>query len=111
MARNFNRQVFRTEGLGRKDRRKLIVKIAVTASYYSKCDILPSAMSIEKPRFSLVVPTYNEALNILDFLHSTHRALGALGHEIIVVDDDSPDQTWKIAADFGRENPWARVIR
>lgn len=61
--------------------------------------------------FSLVVPTYNEAGNIVEFMESAHRTLGSQPHEIVVVDDDSPDQTWKIASDFAARNPWVKVVR
>lgn len=50
---------------------------------------------------SLVMPTYNEAGNIADLMREavsyTIRA-GATAVEVIVVDDDSPDLTWQIAA-------------
>lgn len=61
--------------------------------------------------FSLVLPTYNESGNILPMLRQAHEALRDYSHEILVVDDDSPDGTWKLAEEFGRANPWVRVIR
>jgi dolichol-phosphate mannosyltransferase len=60
---------------------------------------------------SLVIPTYNEAGNIAALLAGVHGALGAYPHEIIVVDDDSADQTWKIAEDISKNAPWLRVHR
>ena len=47
-------------------------------------------------KLSLVVPTYNEAQNILELVCGLHAALAeipSVSYEIIVVDDDSPDQT------------------
>lgn len=41
---------------------------------------------------SIVLPTYNEALNIVPLIEAIDRAVPA-PHEIIVVDDDSPDGT------------------
>ena len=61
--------------------------------------------------FSLVVPTYNEALNIIPFLSSVHNVLESRPHEVLVVDDDSPDKTYEVAGDFSRENSWVRVLR
>jgi dolichol-phosphate mannosyltransferase len=49
------------------------------------------------PRFSLVVPTYNEAENIGPLLDALRGALSGVSHEIIVADDDSPDRTWELA--------------
>src|SRR5437868_5815797 len=60
--------------------------------------------------FSLVVPTYNEAANIVDFLESAHAALNGQPHEIIVVDDNSPDGTADRVRRLGEANPWVRVI-
>jgi dolichol-phosphate mannosyltransferase len=47
-------------------------------------------------RFSVIAPTYNEAGNVEPLVT---RILGALGpqSEVVVVDDDSPDGTWKLA--------------
>jgi dolichol-phosphate mannosyltransferase len=53
---------------------------------------------------SVVLPTYNEAENIVPMIAALREVLGA--PEIIVVDDDSPDMTWKLAEDAG-----ARAIR
>ena len=65
----------------------------------------------DRKLFSLVIPTYDERENILTLLGAAHSALGDRPHEIIVVDDDSPDLTWKIVEDFGKTHPWARAIR
>lgn len=63
------------------------------------------------PEFSLIVPTYNEAQNIVEFLETAHGALGDISHEILVVDDNSPDETWRIVQEFSIRNPWARILR
>lgn len=65
-------------------------------------------------RLSLIVPTYNEAKNILELLAQVERVLSsALGddYEIIVVDDDSPDRTWAIALEASASRPRVRVMR
>jgi dolichol-phosphate mannosyltransferase len=61
-----------------------------------------------------VIPTYNEGLNIQEMI----RQLGDLldrtlpgQYELIVVDDDSPDYTWKLAQQLGTEYPQLRVMR
>ena len=62
---------------------------------------------------SLVVPTYEEADNISGLLRGLHAALSAsrVGFEIIVVDDNSPDETWRIAVGLTAEIPQLTVIR
>ncbi len=60
------------------------------------------------PRVSVVLATYNERENIVEtiseiFNHITDSV------EVIVVDDDSPDETWRIVEGLG--NPNVKVIR
>jgi dolichol-phosphate mannosyltransferase len=59
----------------------------------------------------LVVPTYNEADNLAAMLESAHAALAGIDHEVIVVDDDSPDRTWEKVEAYAKAHPWASVIR
>lgn len=63
-------------------------------------------------RLSLVIPTYCEATNIKPLLEQLIELLeprlrGA--YELIVVDDDSPDRTWEVAAAL--RYPQVRVVR
>jgi len=63
---------------------------------------------------SLVVPTLNERENIADFLAAVRHTLDAAlsrRYEVIVVDDDSPDRTWEIAAGIAETFPELRVVR
>src|SRR2546423_12732201 len=53
------------------------------------------------PHLSLVIPTLNERENIADFLAAVRLTLNQAipgSYEVIVVDDDSADRTWEIAA-------------
>ena len=60
------------------------------------------------PRVVCTLPTYNEAENIL----ALSRELLALGPnvEVLVVDDDSPDGTWKLVAEAGADEPRLRLL-
>lgn len=60
---------------------------------------------------SLVLPTYNEAANITSLIDVVDGVLQHTEHEIIVVDDDSPDGTWKVAEGLRRTHPALRVLR
>ena len=65
-------------------------------------------------RFSLVIPTYNEARNIADIVFKLTQLLGTEipgEYELLVIDDDSPDDTWKIAQNLMSEYPQLRVMR
>ena len=63
---------------------------------------------------SIVIPTYNEYNNIGPIIE---RLIGVLddadlgSYEIIVVDDDSPDGTWKAAIAVARTRPNVFVMR
>jgi len=65
-------------------------------------------MKKNKPRnkinlVSVVLPTYNEAENIIDLVKEIHRQVKHK-KEIIVVDDNSPDDTSKIVKKFLSKN-------
>jgi dolichol-phosphate mannosyltransferase len=53
------------------------------------------------PQLSIVIPTYNEAENIVRLLKSIKKNIGnTIVAEIIVVDDNSPDGTGKLVDDY-----------
>ena len=62
---------------------------------------------------SVVIPTFNESFGISNILNSLHSSLKELqiNFEIILVDDDSPDETWRIAAELTEDLPELTVIR
>ena len=45
---------------------------------------------------SIVLPTYNEKDNIIDLINKIKNVIQDHSHEIIVVDDNSPDDTFEI---------------
>src|SRR5208282_879797 len=67
-------------------------------------------MSTACVEFSLIVPTYNERENIEPLLLTHSEALSHICHELIVVDDDSPDCTWKIVERVALEIPQIRLV-
>jgi dolichol-phosphate mannosyltransferase len=60
---------------------------------------------------SVVLPTYNEAANISTMVTHIAGVLSGIPHEIIVVDDNSPDATWQVAESLKIQFPQVRVIR
>lgn len=60
---------------------------------------------------SIVIPTYNEAYNLSPLLALIEQSLVGISHEIIVVDDNSPDGTGKIADDMVGEYPLVVIHR
>jgi dolichol-phosphate mannosyltransferase len=65
-------------------------------------------------KLSLVIPTFNEARNLGELVRRLTTVLDAClpgRYEMIVVDDDSPDQTWALALRLADSHPTLRVIR
>jgi dolichol-phosphate mannosyltransferase len=69
---------------------------------------MPNTSPASRGLVSILLATYNEKENITDMINAILAAVPD-PVEIIVVDDDSPDQTWKLAADLG--DPRVKVIR
>ncbi|HEV8114522.1 MAG TPA: glycosyltransferase [Planctomycetota bacterium] len=61
------------------------------------------------PRVVCTVPTYNESANIL----ALSRELLALAPDlhVLVIDDDSPDGTWRLVEEAGRAEPRLHLLR
>jgi dolichol-phosphate mannosyltransferase len=62
-------------------------------------------------KLTVISPTLNEAENIPHLVEQLSSALGDIDYEILIVDDDSPDQTWSIAQNISSSNPRVRVLR
>jgi dolichol-phosphate mannosyltransferase len=69
-------------------------------------------------KFSILIPTYNEATSILELLESLSllREEGVYDFDVLVIDDNSPDGTATVVENSGfpgkaakaREERWAR---
>ncbi len=64
-------------------------------------------------KISVILPTYNERENIVKIIPMIHRVLSSENyeHEIIVVDDNSPDGTAEVAEKLSHEYPCVKVIK
>jgi dolichol-phosphate mannosyltransferase len=63
---------------------------------------------------SIIMPTYNEVGNVADLMRTAVENViktGVSDVEVIVVDDDSPDLTWKVAAATEVSGATVRVLR
>jgi dolichol-phosphate mannosyltransferase len=65
---------------------------------------------MQAPELSIILPAFNEAKNIPLIVDKIADAMGRIPHEIIVVDDDSPDGTADVTRAIGREKPNVRCV-
>jgi dolichol-phosphate mannosyltransferase len=69
---------------------------------------------VSKLKFSLIIPTFNESQNIPEIISILSELLDRSipgQYELIVVDDNSPDGTWKVASELLPQYPQLRVMR
>jgi dolichol-phosphate mannosyltransferase len=77
-------------------------------------NVIPPGLGNSPILLSLVIPTYNESKNIPKIVNLLSQTLDQAipnAYELIVVDDNSPDRTWEIAAELMPEYPQLRVMR
>lgn len=60
---------------------------------------------------SVIIPTFNEASNLPVLVRRLENVLQEVPYELIVVDDNSPDETWKVGQELAAENRHIKVIR
>lgn len=65
---------------------------------------------MNKPRLSIVIPTYNEKDNISKILERLKIILNNLTHEVIFVDDNSPDGTSEEIRNFSKNSTKIHLI-
>jgi dolichol-phosphate mannosyltransferase len=68
----------------------------------------------ERLAFSLVVPTRNESHNLAPLIELLKPAIASEvgdSYEIIIVDDNSPDGTWQVAADLASRDAHVVALR
>jgi dolichol-phosphate mannosyltransferase len=63
------------------------------------------------PELSVVVPTFNERENVPRLVELLKAALSGVDWEVIVVDDNSPDGTFRTAKDLATSDARIRCIR
>jgi dolichol-phosphate mannosyltransferase len=60
---------------------------------------------------TVVSPTFNEAQNVQQLIDELEAVLRGIDYEILIVDDDSPDLTWKRVEEIGQTHPRVKVLR
>ncbi len=69
--------------------------------------------SVEEVDVSVIIPTYCEAENLITLVPRVHEVAASAGLtcEIIVVDDDSPDQTRRVCEELADNHPVRLCVR
>jgi dolichol-phosphate mannosyltransferase len=70
----------------------------------------PAAETWAPPELAVIVPTFDERLNVSALYDRVAAALAGTPWEMIVVDDDSPDGTASLVLALSREKPNLRCI-
>lgn len=67
----------------------------------------------QRPAVSVIVPTFNEAESVEATVASISKVLddNKISHEIIVVDDNSPDRTWHLVQRVAGRDHRVRLIK
>lgn len=60
---------------------------------------------------SVIVPVFNSAQSLRELVAEVRQALGAVNHEIILVDDCSASDTWTSIIEISKESDGVRGIR
>lgn len=73
--------------------------------------LAPEGRSASGPELTIVIPTYNERGNIVELARRLDRVLSGTRWEMVIVDDDSPDGTSRLAKALGEIDARIRCIR
>jgi dolichol-phosphate mannosyltransferase len=63
------------------------------------------------PLLSVIVPTFNERVNVTKLFEKLDRALAGIDWEVIFVDDNSPDGTSDVVRDLAAKDARVRGVR
>lgn len=63
------------------------------------------------PELTVVVPTYNERQNVTLVVERVRAALDGVAWELLFVDDDSPDETWREVERHAAQDGRVRKLR
>jgi len=88
----------------------LVIRFSVTVFNFLSNPKLPRSVKHYDYKVSILIPARDEAENIIALLHSI-KAQDYQNYEVIVLDDNSSDDTFELVEQFVNENPKFAVVR
>ncbi len=88
----------------------IVLRFTVTVFNFVSDPKLRRVSRIQEDTVSILIPARNEEHNILTLLQSIYDQ-DYKNYEVIVLDDDSSDQTYQRCAEFAAQHPQFRVIK
>ena len=88
----------------------LILRFTVTLFNFLSNPKLPRIGKHYADKVSILIPARNEAENILPLLSSIHLQ-DYDNYEVLILDDNSTDDTYKVCQDFAAQHPRFKVIK
>jgi len=79
--------------------------------YGLKTNLIKARKNILLPELTVVIPTYNERENIRELLSCLSVVLHDIDHEILFVDDDSPDGTAGLIKEIAVNNQHIKCLK
>ncbi|WP_316847023.1 glycosyltransferase family 2 protein [Pedobacter psychrodurus] len=87
----------------------LVIRFSVTVFNFLSNPKLPRVVKHYQDKVSILIPARDEAADILELLISIKNQ-DYSNYEVIVLDDNSTDNTFKVVADFCSSNPQFKVL-
>lgn len=80
-------------------------------SWISRLAWSGGAVACDPLELAVIVPTFNEAANVITLYERVAAVLAGVRWEMIVVDDDSPDGTAALVRGFAATHPDLRIVQ
>ncbi|RZK20831.1 MAG: glycosyltransferase [Pedobacter sp.] len=88
----------------------LVIRFSVTVFNFLSNPKLPRTVKHYQDKVSILIPARNEEENIIYLLESIKNH-DYSNYEVIVLDDDSTDNTYDLVAQFSKDNQKFRVVK
>lgn len=88
----------------------LVIRFSVTVFNFLSNPKLPRSVKHYDYKVSILIPARDEAENILGLLQSI-KEQDYLNYEVVVLDDNSSDDTFELVEKFSKDNPKFKIVK